>query len=98
MSGLEHYDNEIFAVEARVGRLAIACGVDVSNERHVAAAKSGDFSFCTNGDAHTHRMLQELLQLLDYITLHCVNERGMAECPKTIEDVETRLRLHQDDR
>lgn len=94
MSGLEHYGNEIYLMETRISRVAIACGIDISNKLHVEAVKSGNFSFCVSGDQHSYRLLQELLQMLDYITLHCVGERGASECNRIFKEVEARLQSH----
>lgn len=94
MSELEHYDREIYAIEERLGRLAIACGIDLSNSTHVDAVREGNFAFCPNGDETSHRMLRELVLLRDYVTVQCASERGLAECREIIEDVYSRLRQH----
>lgn len=94
MSGFEHYNDELYTVEMRITRVAIACGIDVHDRVQLEAVKSGNFSLCTNGNAHSQRLLQELLQMLDYIMNHCVNERGSIECGEIFAEVEARLNSH----
>jgi ribosomal protein S3AE len=94
MSELEHYGNEIYAIEERIARLAIVCGLDLENNIHVSAVKKGNFVFCVNGDKASHQLFHEMLLLRDYVKSHCASERGSDRCRDIIDDVEERLRQH----
>ena len=94
MSELEHFDRELYAIEERIERFAIACGIDLHDSTQLAAVTKGNFSLCTQGDDDSHRMLQDLVLLRQYVTRHCVDERGFDACRKMIDEVAERLRQH----
>ena len=92
MSELEHYDDELFALEERINRLALAGGVDLNENAQITAIIKGQFAFFSNSDEHVYHLLRELLLLRDYITIHCADERGLKECREILEHVDSRLR------
>ena len=93
MSELEDYDEEIFAVEERIGRLAIACRIDLTDSAQLAAVRNGNHNG-SDQDEHGVHLLRHLLVLKDYITLHCVQDRGAEECRHIMEEIDNRLRQH----
>lgn len=94
MSGLEHYREEIFAVEERIGRLAIVCRVDLEDSHQVHALRNGQVNGFGGHDAHTMTLLRQLLNLRDIIEGHCIDDRGAEECRLIREEIEEQLRLH----
>lgn len=94
MSELEHYQEEIFAVEERIGRLAIACRVDLQDGHQVAALRSGAVNGFNGHDPHTMNLLRQLLNLRDIIAGHCIEDRGEQECRVMMENIEEQLRQH----
>ncbi|MBK7665482.1 MAG: hypothetical protein IPJ21_18490 [Sterolibacteriaceae bacterium] len=64
MSELEHYDREIYELDQRIGRLALACGADLSRHEVVVGLIKGHFESCAHTDALSKSRLAELRALL----------------------------------
>lgn len=94
MSELEHYREEILAVEERIGRLAIVCRVDLEDEHQVHALRNGVVNGFSGHDAHTMTLLRQLLNLRDIIEGHLLAERGPEESRAIMEEIEVQLRQH----
>ncbi len=94
MSQLEHYDHEFFAVEERIGRIAIACRIDLTDTVQLAAVRNGDLIYLASRDSNSCHLLRQLLALKDHITVHCINDHGVDECRQIMEDIEVKLRQH----
>jgi hypothetical protein len=48
MSELEQYEREIYELDARIGRLALACGADLSLSEVIVELIKGRFEVCAN--------------------------------------------------
>lgn len=94
MSQLEHYDDELYAIEERIERLAIACKIDLGDRAQLSALTTGVHARITASDTDTVYLLRELLLLRDYVTLNCVGERGIEECRSIVKQIDLRLRQH----
>ena len=94
MSQLEHYDDEIFALEKRIGRLAIVCRIDLTDVIQLTAVRQGDHSSLASRDPGSCHLLRQLLSLKDYVTMHCIDDHGIDGCQNIMEDIDTRLRQH----
>ena len=95
MSELEHYDQEIYALDERIGRLAQICGADLSRTEVVVALIKGRFEFCTRSDALAKVKREELrgLLMLKYrIEASCIDAIGTEECGRLIAEQEERVR------
>ncbi|NNF60515.1 MAG: hypothetical protein HKN06_04200 [Gammaproteobacteria bacterium] len=92
MSELEDYDAEFYALEKRIGRLAIATGVDLTRPDQVLALRKENYALLGYGDKHTYHLLHELFLLRDYLQAHCISEHGAQECRRLLEHADARLR------
>lgn len=95
MSGLEHYDSEIHALEKRIGRLALLCGVDLPRPAVVIGLIKGDVSVCSRQSAvaSEHREERRALLMMKYqIEVSCIDSIGAADCAKLIFEQDERLR------
>lgn len=96
MSGLEHYDREIYELDERIGRLALLCGADLSRPDVVVALIKGRFEVCTRDEAVSKARrveLRALLMLKYKIEADCVDALGAAHCARLIAEQDARLRL-----
>ncbi len=94
MSQLEHYDEEFFALEERIGRIAIACRIDLTDAAQLAAVRHGDPIHLADRDPESCQLLRQLLALKDYITVHCIKDHGVEQCQQIMTDIDAKLRLH----
>lgn len=95
MSELEHYDREIYELDQRIGRLALACGADLSRHEVVVGLIKGDFESCAHTDALSKLRLAELraLLMLKYkIEASCLDAIGVADCSRLVSEQDARLR------
>lgn len=95
MTGLQHYDSEIHALDQRIGRLALVCGVNLSDRMVVVAIIKGDFSHCSHRDkvAQEHREeLRALLMMKYRIEAGCIHAMGAKECSRLVAEQDERLR------
>ncbi|MFT3930363.1 MAG: hypothetical protein QM709_08720 [Spongiibacteraceae bacterium] len=95
MSGLHNYDSEIHALDERIGRLAILCGVDISRAENVMGLIKSNFAVCMNRDAAAlehQKELRALLVMKYHIEVSCINSIGAAECAKLISQQDEQLR------
>ncbi len=95
MTGLEHYDEELYALEQRLGRLALACGADLSREDVVIALIKGRWDLCPRA-AHvperTREELRALLMLKYRVEASCVDSLGAEDCRRLIAEHDEKLR------
>jgi hypothetical protein len=92
MSELEHYDEELYALDERINRLALACGADLTSADAIVSLIKGDFSACRRSSSPKRRELRGLLMLKYHIEEHCVAELGAGECRRIIDAEQARLR------
>ena len=92
MSGLEHFDREILALDERIGRLALACGTDLRDNKVVVALIKGDFSSCHRPETPKLPELRALLMLKYGIQEHCIASLGAGECLRIVEETHEKLR------
>ena len=95
MSGLQHYEGEIQAVDARIARLALLCGADISRIDIVSNLIKGNFAVCTHANSTALGTLQELraLLMMKYrIEASCVNAIGAGDCARLIAAQDEKLR------
>jgi hypothetical protein len=91
MSALEHFDDELLALEERIKRLGIACGVDLAQKNAVVSVIMGDFGACRHGDMPKREELRALLMMKYQIQTHCIDALGAGDCLKIVEDIDARL-------
>jgi hypothetical protein len=94
MSELEHYDQEIYALDERIGRLAQICGADLSRTEVVVALIKGRYDFCARSDALAKVKREELrgLLMLKYrIEASCIDAIGVEECGRMIVEQDERV-------
>jgi hypothetical protein len=95
MSELGHFDSEIYALDERIGRLALVCGADLSREDVVVGLIKGRFDVCAHRDsipAAARAELRHLLMMKYRIELSCIDSIGAGECARLIRDQDERLR------
>lgn len=95
MSGLEHYGDELQALDQRIGRLALLCEADLTRHETIMSLIRGDFAACPRVDALSLPRLRELrgLLMLRYrIEEKCLADLGAEACVRLIEDEQARLR------
>jgi hypothetical protein len=76
MSGLDHYDEELAALDKRIGRLALLCGADLSREEVLIHLIKGQFDACpqpANVDKTHLQELQALLMMKYKIEVSCIH-------------------------
>ncbi len=89
MSGFEHYDEELAALDKRIGRLALLCRADLSDQSVIIHLIKGQFDACPDPHAIDAAHLQELraLLMMKYkIETSCVDALGAEQCAKIIRD------------
>lgn len=95
MSDVGHYDREIYAIDERIGRLALLCGADLSRPEIVIGLIKGQFEVCTRRDALSNQRREELrgLLMLKYkIEASCLDSLGAADCVRVIAEQDALLR------
>jgi hypothetical protein len=92
VSGLDHFDKELYALDKRIRRLAIACGVDVTQDGIIVSLIKGNYGVCPSGNNPKREELRGLLMLKYNIEEHCIDSIGVDECLQIIEEVENKLR------
>ncbi len=93
--GEHHYDDEIRALDTRIGRLALLCGADLSKRDVVIGLIKGNFSVCAfPASAHLDSLkeLRALLMMKYKIEASCVDAIGAAECARLISAQDDDLR------
>ena len=91
-SGIEHFDSELYAIDERISRLALACGVSLAEMPTIVALIKGNFTVCHHGDNPKRQELRALLMMKYGIEERCLAALGNDECLRLIEDHEDRLR------
>jgi hypothetical protein len=91
-NGLEHFDREIYAIDERIGRLALACGVSLDERANVVALIKGNFTVCRAESNPARHELRALLMMKYQIEERCLATLGDAQCLRLIADGEARLR------
>ncbi len=92
MSGLEQFDEELYAIDVRIARLAIACGVDIGRKDNIVSLIKGQFDICRRGANIKRGELRALLMLKYRIQENCVGSMGTDQCLRLVEEEEARLR------
>lgn len=95
MSGLQHYDEQIEALDTRIGRLALLCGADLSRRDVIVHLIKGQFGDCDHaaGIANEHRQeLRALLMMKYNIELSCIDAIGAEQCAQLIAAHDDKLR------
>ena len=92
MSGLEHYDREIYALDERINRLAISCGIDIKQKDIIVSLIKGNYSVCTRGNNPKREELRGLLMIKYDIQKHCIDSLGVNKCSQIIDEVDEKLR------
>jgi hypothetical protein len=88
------YDRELYAIDVRINRLAIACGADLKQKDVIVSLIKGNYAVCRAGDNPKRRELRGLLMLKYKIEESCIEDLGGAECLKIIENEDERLKKH----
>ena len=98
MSQLGHYDDELYALDERIGRLAIACGIDISDDRVIVALIQGHFVLFRHREqperTSWHEQLRELLMLKYRVESNCLEYLGAEACRELLTAEHERLRRH----
>lgn len=92
---IHNYDEQIGAVEARIGRLALLCGADLSRPEVVIGLIKGNFAVCgheANVDPAHRDELRALLMLKYDIKASCVDSIGTADCARLMAEQDEKLR------
>lgn len=95
MSNFGHFDEELQALDKRIGRLALLSGADLSQSEIVAQIIKGNFSACQNGSSTHETQLKELRALLMmkyHIEVSCIDSLGAAQCAKLIAEHDEQMR------
>lgn len=90
--GQHHFDNELLALDERIRRLALSCGVDLAAHDMIAALIKGDYSVCTHARNPRHEELRGLLMLKYHIEESCIAQLGVGDCKRIVEAEEAELR------
>ncbi len=97
MSELEQYDREIYELDARIGRLALACGADLSLSEVVVGLIKGRFEVCAHKENLNAAKLLELrgLFILKYkIEGQFIEEFGAAAFDRIVAEQDALLSMH----
>ncbi len=92
MNGFEHFDQELYALDVRIARLAIACGVDINQKDNIVSLIKGQFEVCRRTENLKRHELRGLLMLKYRIKEDCVASLGRDQCLRILEEEEARLR------
>ncbi len=91
-SGIEHFGSELYAIDERIGRLALACGVSLADMPTIVALIKGNFAVCRHGNNPKRQELRALLMMKYGIEERCLAALGHNECLHLLETHEDRLR------
>jgi len=91
MSDLEHFDKELFELDQRIRRLALACGVDLTQKETIVSLIKGNYDVCKHGDNPKRQELRGLPILKYHIEEHCIASLGADQCARLIDEEEARL-------
>jgi hypothetical protein len=91
MSGFENFGDELLALEERLERLALACGVDLHVRSVVVSLIRGDFAVCGRGSFPKRDELRALLMLKYRVESTCIDELGAHDCMRIVEQVDADL-------
>lgn len=87
-----HYDEELYALDKRIKRLAISCGIDLSQKDIIVSLIKGNYSVCTKGDNPKKNELRGLLMLKYDIQEHCIASLGTDKCLEIVEEIDEKLK------
>ncbi len=90
MSEMEHYDMELYEMEKRIRRLAIACDFELTDTNIVAFIR-GNYDVCPAGDEHTKKELRGLLMMKYNIEEHCIQTIGAEKCLQVVSALNKQL-------
>jgi len=96
MSELEQYEREIYELDARIGRLALACGADLSLSVVIVGLITGKFEVCahkTNLNAARLLELRGLLMLKYKIENQLIEEFGAADFARIVTEQDALLSM-----
>ena len=94
MSELEPYDRDIFELDARIGRLALACGADLSRPEVVVSLIKGQYAACAHPQGLSPARLLELrgLLMLKYKVEEEISEEfGVADFARIVAEQDALL-------
>ena len=91
MLDVEHCAEELYALGARIGRLALAAGVDLSQAETLAALIDGGRP-AERGEAHVLTQLRALIALWYQVQTRCIERFGLETAANLIAVEEERLR------
>ncbi|MBI4697116.1 MAG: hypothetical protein HY749_24185 [Gammaproteobacteria bacterium] len=98
VSQLGHYDDELYALDQRIGRLAIACGIDISDDRVIVALIQSHYVLFHHQEqperTSWHAQLRELLMLKYRVKSNCLEYLGAEACRTLLAAEHERLRRH----
>ena len=92
MGELEHYDQELYALDERIKRLAISCGIDLKQKDIIVSLIKGSYSVCHRGNNPICEELRGLLMLKYDIQKHCIDSLVASRCSQIIDEVDEKLR------
>lgn len=95
MSGLDHYEEELTALDKRIARLALLCGADLTREDVLIHLIKGQFEACPQSGAIDKSHLQELraLLMMKYnIEVSCIHSMGAEQCARLIAEHDDKLK------
>ncbi len=92
MSNYGHYDEELLALDKRIKRLAISCGIDLNQKGIIVSLIKGNYTVCTSGNNPKRKELRGLLMLKYDIQEHCIHSLGTDNCLKIVEGVDNKLK------
>ena len=94
MSELEHYDRDLYELDARIGRLALACGAELSRSEVVVGLIKGQYDVCAHKEKLSPAKLLELrgLLMLKYkIEDEYAEEFGVADFDRMVAEQDALL-------
>lgn len=90
MSELEHFDQELVALDQQIVRLGALCGLDTTHEDVISAILRGDIG--PDSLPQTLRkpfmLLKGLLALRYHVEKHCVEDLGPAQCQHILQSTQ----------
>jgi hypothetical protein len=89
---LKHFDQELYALDKRIKRLAISCGIDLKQKDIIVSLIKGNYSVCPGGKKPKRKKLRGLLMLKYKIQNKCINSLGADRCSLIIDEVDEKLR------
>lgn len=94
MTGIQHYDEQIEALDKQIARLALLCGADLSRNEVVIALIKGNYATCNAhvGDPKYREELRALLMMKYKIEASCVDAIGAEHCAQLIAEQDDKLR------